>query len=280
MEFSSGSPLSGVRIVALVTNIPGPLAAARLAGLGARVTKVESPAGDPLESAASEWYTEIVRDLRVLRLDLKCSSATLLAELAQADLLVTALRARSLKAAGLDWEELHATFPRLSHVAITGEAAPNDDRAGHDLTYQARADLIAPPAMPRTLFADMFAAERAVATALLTLYERDRSGSGTRHEVAIADGARILSDPVRYGLTTPSGSLGGGFAGYAIYRTADGWLALAALEPHFQERLLRALDLPVIDAQALRSRFAERENAYWELLAQKEDLPLATIANP
>ncbi len=280
MEFSYEKPLEGVRVLALVTNVPGPIAAASLARLGAEVTKVESPAGDSLEPAAARWYAEIVRDLRVLRLDLKCASATLLAELAKADVLITAMRARSLKGAGLEWGELHAKFPRLAHVAIVGEAAPNDDRAGHDLTYQARANLIAPPAMPRTLFADMFAAERTVAAALLALYERERTGAGSRHEIAIADGARVLSDPVRHGLTSAEGALGGGFAGYAIYRTADGWIALAALEPHFQQRLLRALDLPAIDAAALRKRFAERENAYWEMLAGKEDLPLATIAAP
>lgn len=280
MNSSEPRPLQGVRALALVTNVPGPLAAAELARLGADVTKIESLGGDPLEAAAPGWYAGIVRNMNVRRLDLKCSAATILAELARADILITAMRARSLKAAGLGWDEVHARFERLSQVAIVGEAAPNDDRAGHDLTYQAVAGLIAPPEMPRTLFADMFAAERAVSACILALYQRERSGTGSRHEVAIADGARILSEPVRHKLTTPAGSLGGGFAGYALYRTADGWIALAALERHFQERLLRALNIDSIDAAALRERFAEHDSAYWQTVAQREDLPLTTIANP
>ncbi|HEV3152411.1 MAG TPA: CoA transferase [Candidatus Baltobacteraceae bacterium] len=270
-------PLTGVRVLALVTNIPGPLAASRLARLGADVTKVEPVAGDPLERAAPRWYADLVAGVNVQRLDLRCSQATLLAQLAKTDLLLTAMRARSLAALGLSWAQLHETFPSLSHVAIAGEAAPNDDRAGHDLTYQARAGLLAPPQMPRTVFADMFAAERAVAACILALYARARGGEATRSEIAIADGARELGAAVRHGLTSPGGSLSGSFAGYALYRTADGWIALAALEPHFQQRLCSALSAERIDRETFEAKFREHPTAYWESLAQREDLPLAAV---
>ncbi len=59
------------RIVALVTNIPGPLAASRLADLGARVVKIEPIAGDPLAASAPGWYSEITRSMHVVRSDLK-----------------------------------------------------------------------------------------------------------------------------------------------------------------------------------------------------------------
>ena len=273
----SWHPLQGVRVLALATNIPGPLAGAQLARLGAEVTKIEPLDGDALETAAPGWYAHIVAGMRVLRLDLKCSQATLLSELARADLLITTMRASALSGAGLRWEDLHAKFPRLCHVAVLGEAPPHDDRAGHDLTYQARAGLLAPPAMPRTVFADMFAADRAVSASLAALFHRERSGKSSRHEIPIADGARELSDAVRYGLTGPSGPLGGAFAGYRIYRTADGWIAVAVLETHFQERLLRALKLPALNADELQAQFAEHPSAHWEALARREDLPLAEI---
>lgn len=41
-------PLTGVNVVSLAINLPGPAACARLAEFGAAVTKVEPPGGDPL----------------------------------------------------------------------------------------------------------------------------------------------------------------------------------------------------------------------------------------
>ncbi|HEY9179700.1 MAG TPA: CoA transferase [Candidatus Baltobacteraceae bacterium] len=143
------------RVAALVTNIPGPLAAAALARDGAAVTKVEPPDGDPLEAAAPAWYAAITARLDVVRLDLKSAEglAALDALLGEADLLLTAMRTGALERLGLSGKPLRERYPRLCHVAIVGEAAPNGNRAGHDLTYQARAGLLDPPAMPRSVFA-------------------------------------------------------------------------------------------------------------------------------
>ncbi|SLD27552.1 Predicted acyl-CoA transferases/carnitine dehydratase [Mycobacteroides abscessus subsp. massiliense] len=44
-------PLTGVNVVSLAINLPGPAACARLAEFGAAVTKVEPPGGDPLAPA-------------------------------------------------------------------------------------------------------------------------------------------------------------------------------------------------------------------------------------
>ncbi len=271
-------PLQDVRVVALATNIPGPLAAAQLAWLGADVVKLEPPQGDALALAAPDWYGALTAGMRIERIDLKCARARLIAHLANADLLITTLRPRALRAAELEWDELHATFPRLVHVAIVGERGENADRAGHDLTYQARAGLIAPPAMPRTVIADMFAAERALSTAILGLYARDRIGEASRYEIAIADGAAALTDALRHGLTTPDGALGGALPYYSLYRTADGWIALAALEPHFQTRLREVIDADINDRDALAARFVEQPSAYWEQAARQHDLPIAAVS--
>ena len=268
-----------LRVLALVTNIPGPLAAATLVRDGAAVVKVEPPQGDALEAAAPEWCAAVTSGMEVLRLDLKSAAAreSIAARLAQTDVLVTAMRATALERLGLSRAKLRENFPRLCHVAISGEAAPNDDRAGHDLTYQAQAGLLDPPAMPRSVFADLFAAERAVAAAYQLLFERERSGSGGYAQIAIAQGASELADALRFGLTTADGPLGGRLPIYRMYETRDGWIALAALEPHFRENLARALQLQSLDAQALSACFAEHANAYWEDLAQRYDLPLCAV---
>ena len=270
-----------LRVVALVTNIPGPLAAHALARDGAEVTKIEPPQGDPLASAAPAWYAAITERTQVLRLDLKDAGARgrVDALLASADVLITAMRASALERLGLGWPQLHERYPRLCHVAIVGEAAPHNDRAGHDLTYQAQVGLVAPPAMPRSVFADLFAAERAIAAVFRALFERERTGKGSRCEIAIANGASQLADAVRYGLTTPDGPLGGALPVYRLYEATDGWIALAALEPHFQSRLRDALQIASFDVAALSAKFAEQSCAYWEELARQYDLPLCAVAN-
>jgi alpha-methylacyl-CoA racemase len=197
--------------------------------------------------------------------------------LRDADLLLTAMRARSLANAKLDWASIHTRYPRLCSVTLTGEAPPHDDRAGHDLTYQARAGTIAPPAMPRVLVGDMAAAERVVSVSLALLLQRERTGKADCANVAITDAAMDFAKPYEAGLTQPNGELGGGLAIYNIYPAREGWIAVAALEPHFIERLQAMLGVERLDAETLRAAFARRSAQEWELLAQQHDLPLAAI---
>src|SRR5207247_4620415 len=123
--------------------------------LGAAIAKVEPPSGDALESFSPAWYRRLHTGIDVRRLDLKSDDgrAAVYASLEVADLLVTAQRASALARLGLDPAALAARFPRLCHVAITGHAAPDDEVPGHDLTYLATHGLVAPPALPATLYA-------------------------------------------------------------------------------------------------------------------------------
>jgi alpha-methylacyl-CoA racemase len=63
--------LQGFKIVSLALNVPGCIAAARLQDLGANITKIEPPSGDPLIEMSREWYELLTQDMRVSRLDLK-----------------------------------------------------------------------------------------------------------------------------------------------------------------------------------------------------------------
>jgi alpha-methylacyl-CoA racemase len=269
--------LDGVRVVALATNIPGPLAAARLRALGATVTKLEPLAGDPLEAASPKWYAEICEGLDVIRINPKEPHGRdmLYARIREADVLLTTVRAGALSRLGLDWEPLRALASRIIHVAVTGEGPPFEDRAGHDLTYQARAGLLSPPAMPRTLIGDLAASERIVSAVLAALVLRARTGEGVRSSVAIVDAAMEFNAPLRYGLTGPKDALGGGLPVYGLYEASDGWIAVAALEEHFIERLRAELQIQSLDAAALSAAFARRTVAEWEALAASADLPLS-----
>jgi crotonobetainyl-CoA:carnitine CoA-transferase CaiB-like acyl-CoA transferase len=65
---SGPQPLEGVRVVSSATNVPGPVALARLVALGAKALKVEPPAGD---LAAPAWYDALRAGQQVVTLDLK-----------------------------------------------------------------------------------------------------------------------------------------------------------------------------------------------------------------
>lgn len=273
------STLAGIRIISTAVNVPGPVASAQLRDMGASVVKIEPRSGDPLSMVAPSWYASLTGGMEVLRLDLKSDDGRrqLDDHLRTADLLITATRPASLARLGLSWPDLHRKYARLCHVAIVGYPPPRDDVAGHDLTYQAAAGLVAPPIMPRTLIADLAGAQHVVSAALALLLTRERGGEADRTIVALAACAALFGEPLRHELTTAAGPVGGSDAAYAIYPTRAGWLAVAALEPHFREALARELRIDVDDRAAMMKVLAERPAADWERWAEERGLPLAAV---
>ena len=279
VQTHSGALLEGFRIVAIAVNLPGPLAAARLRALGASVMKIEPLRGDPLADAAPAWYEQIVAGMEIVQFDLHAPEAKALVDerLRDADLLLTAMRPRALENIELDWPALQTRYRQLCSVALIGEPAPDDERPGHDLTYQARAGTIVPPALPRVLVGDMAAAERTATVALALLLQRERTGKAGFATVAITDVARDFAAPYVHGLTQDGGVLGGGLPAYGIYPAREGWVAVAALEPHFAQRLQAMLGIERLDVELIRAAFAQRPAQEWEVLAQHHDLPLAAV---
>ena len=278
---SSGTPaapLADVRVVTTAVNLPGPVAAARLRDLGARVTKVEPPSGDPLRAVSEAAYTELVEGQEVVTLDLRSpeGQATLGRHLDGADLLMTASRPASLSRLGLDWSSLHGRHPRLCQVALVGAPGAEADRAGNDLTYQAGAGTLTPPHLPVVLAADLAGAERAVSEALALLLARASTGSVGYREVALQTACADLARPRRWGLTAPDGPLGGALPAYRLYAAVDGWVALAALEPHFLTRTLAGLGVAGSVAE-LEAAFRTRTVAEWEAFGVAHDIPLAAV---
>jgi alpha-methylacyl-CoA racemase len=272
-------PLADKHIVTVALNVPGPMAARRLLDLGATVAKIEPPDGDPLRRSSPDWYAELAGGMAVETCDLKIAAghARMHELLEKADLLLTSQRPAALDRLQLGWAELHARFPRLCQVAIVGHAAPQQNVAGHDLTYLAANALLQPATLPRTLFADVAGSEAAALAALAILMERERTGVAQYIEVPLADAARRLAAPRRAGLTVAGAILGGGFPGYNQYRTKDGWIAVAALEAHFYKRLCEELGASAPTYDAFAQRFAAETNAYWMQFAEERDLPIEPL---
>lgn len=273
--------LDGIEILSTAINVPGPVAAKTLRDMGATVLKVEPPGGDPLATAAPSWYRELHTGVETQRVDLKSDDgrARLHGWLERADLLITATRPAALERLGLSWDALRHRYARLCHVAVVGYPRPRQDEAGHDLTYQADAGLLTPPMMPRTLIADLAGAYRVVSAALALLLARERGASAGYEEVALSDAAAVFAAPLRHGLTHERGWLGGGVAPYGLYETQQGWVAIAALEPHFHAALARELGVDIDDRAALSRVLAQRSAGQWHRWALERGLPLAAVAH-
>ena len=67
-------PLKGVRIVSLALNLPGPAALWRLRAMGARCTKVDPPAGDPMRLYSAAAFADLSAGLKAVTLDLKAAT--------------------------------------------------------------------------------------------------------------------------------------------------------------------------------------------------------------
>ena len=59
---------------------------------------------------------------------------------------------------------------------------------------------------------------------------RARTGVGHRSEVSLEESLAPFVEPYSYGVTKSDGLFGGALPRYALYKTSDGWIAVAALE--------------------------------------------------
>lgn len=294
MPSTAIQPLQGIRILSLALNLPGPAALWRCAGMGADCRKLEPLApgagrsADPMGLYCPDAYAQMHDKVQTLQADLKTAEgqASLHEQLAQTDVLLTSFRPSALSKLGLGWETLQQRYSGLSLVRVVGSAGELADVPGHDLTYQAEAGLVHSTTLPPSLFADMAGALMASEAVLQAVLVSSRSGRGILREVGLAQAAQWLALPWHWGLTQPTGDVGGAHAGYRIYPCADGIVAVAALEPHFAQRLCEAADLPFGHPADMRkpeihqgvARFlAARSCTELMQLAQDRDIPLHAL---
>lgn len=281
VDISIQQALSGVRVVTIALNLPGPACARRLADFGASVIKVEPPdslGGDPMRIYARSYYDALHHGLEVRTLNLKDVNdrAAFDGVLANADVFITAQREAALARLQLSGDALSTRFPGLCHIAIVGDEKSTD--AGHDLTYLADAGLATPPQLPPTLFADLGGAERAVSATFAALRISEKTGRGQHRVVSLCSAINAFTGPMKHGLTSPGGMLAGAHPGYHFYRASDGWIALAALEPHFVQRVMGASGLP-FTIEALQQFFAQKYITEWKGWATLHDIPLSVISD-
>ena len=281
--------LKGVRLLSLALNLPGPAALMRCQQMGARCVKLEPPSGDPMQRYSPVAYAQLQSGIKVITADLKTETGqkALHRELAKTDVLITSFRPSAIEKLGLGWKNLHRLYPALSQVAIVGSPGVRAEEPGHDLTYLADSGLVPGLELPATLYADMGGSLAGSEAVLQAVLAQRTSGKGIRLEIALASAAQYLALPRHWGLTQPSGFVGGAHAGYRVYACKDGRVAVAALEPHFAAALCAAAGLPASDVASLQiqttrdaiARFLKKQTRQQlDALAAEKDIPLHTMA--
>lgn len=262
--------LSGLKVLDLSMNLPGPYMTWLLAMLGAEVVKIENPAGGDYARAlsshggSSPFFEAVNRNKKSVTLNLKHPEGQkiFLDLLDSYDVLIEGFRPGTMERLGVGYEQTSAKNPRLIHVSITGYGhdGPYRLRAGHDLNYLSLAGIIGmtgtrqgQPAIPGVQVADLAGGSLLAMTGLLAaVIQRERTGRGQFVDAAMFDGAMSMATMVfagvAAGLETPEPGkmmLSGRFPCYGLYSTKDGkYMSLGALEPKFWLNFCEAAGRP------------------------------------
>ena len=280
MSMETARPLEGITVVDLTRVLAGPYATMLLADMGARVIKVESPAGGddarafpPFVDGQSAYFASVNRGKESIALDLKAPAdrAVFEALLARADVLAENFRPGALARLGYGWEALHARYPRLVLASTSGfgQTGPDAARPAYDVIVQAMGGLMSvtghpgqPPVRVGTSLGDITAGLFTVVGIEAALLKRATTGRGSHVDVAMFDCqlailenaiARLMvsgSDPGPLGSRHPS------ITPFQALMTADGPIVVAAGNDTLFGALVEALEL---DALADDPRFASNQ---------------------
>lgn len=309
-------PLEGLVVLEFAQYLSGPFAGLRLADLGARVIKIERPGtGDPCRAlhisapveGENTLFHAINRGKESFTADLRDPDdrARLTRLIAQADVLIQNFRPGVIERQGFDFDTCHAINPRLVYGSISGFGDTDwRDLPGQDLLAQSRAGLVwltgsrDDPPMPMGLaVADMLAGEALAQGLLAALVGRATTGQGAHVETSLIEALlsfqfELLTTHLNDGHQPPSRAASGGAhpyvgAPYGLYRTADGWLALAMTPSLATLGQLMGIDLSQYEGQGLQQRDAikaaiaavtpTRTTAAWLAALQPADIWCAEV---
>jgi len=191
-------PLSDLLVLDLTRALAGPHAGMMLGDLGARVIKVEAPAGDDTrgwgppfigsdDERESTYFLSANRNKESLVLDLKdpADQEVLARLVARADVLLENFRTGVLDRLGFSVSRLHELNPRLIIMSITGfgHDGPEGSRAGYDQIAQGEGGLMSvtgttQPTKAGVPIADLLAGMNGAFGVLAALHERTTTGRG------------------------------------------------------------------------------------------------------
>ncbi|OXM88264.1 CoA transferase [Paenibacillus rigui] len=315
-------PLEGLLVLDFAQFLSGPSAALRLADLGARVIKVERPDGGDLcrrlyisnmeLDGDSTLFHSINRNKESVSANLKNPEDLKLIRslIEKADVMIQNFRPGVIERMGLQYEAVREWNPRLVYGEITGygKMGPWSGKPGQDLLVQSLSGLAwlngngdQPPVPFGLSIADMFAGAHLVQGILACLVRRGITGRGGHVEVSLLesildvqfevltthmnDGGRL---PERSMVNNANAYLG---APYGIYKTADGYIALAMGSVVQLGQLLECTALAAFEDAStwfsrrdeikgiLRDHLLSRPTAYWIERLEPADYWCAEVLN-
>ena len=255
----------------------------------------------PHAGGMSAPFAALNRGKRTVVLDLKdaAARAEVLALARDADVVVEQFRPGVMARLGLGWDELRRVNPRLVYCSISGygQDGPKAGEAGHDVNYVGETGLLAlspgdigRPTLPPALIADIGGGSLpAVANILLALIQRERTGQGSRLDIAMADamftfGVFAHAAAAATGRAPAAGELvvTGASPRYRLYPAADGRIvACGALEEKFWQSFCAAIGLgeefrpatadTVATAAAVAAIIRSKPAAHWAPLLAAAD---------
>ncbi|HSV81819.1 MAG TPA: CoA transferase [Ramlibacter sp.] len=313
--------LRGMRVLDFSQLAAGPACSMLLADLGAEVLKVEPPEGDLGRTLGPGWvgadsalYHAFNRDKRSICLDLKSPEGLAVARrlVADADVLLESMRPGVMERLGLGYAQLRRDHPRLVYCSVSayGQEGPYAQRAGVDGILQADTGLMglvgvpgAEPCKVQAPVVDVVTGHIACNAILAKLLQRGRDGQGGHLDVNLMNSAialqlpsfaSYLSDGV---LPTRLGSAAPYSAPNEAFKTADGWIMVAAYIGDRWERLCALLERPDLlgDERFASSRartahrpalreelnavFRRHPTAHWLEALQAQDILCARVAS-
>jgi crotonobetainyl-CoA:carnitine CoA-transferase CaiB-like acyl-CoA transferase len=258
-------PLAGIRVIDLSRVLAGPFCGHLLANLGAEVIKVEDRAGDetrywaPFTKDLSDSFLALNFNKRGIVVNLKDEAGPeIVRALARrADVVLENFKTGTMEKFGLGYEALSALNPGLVYTSISafGRSGPRAAYPGYETLMQAYSGIMSFTGMPdgepvRTgvSFLDLTSGLSATLATVVALYRRKETGQGGKAEGSLLQSALglMLVQLVPFfnnGLLPKK--LGSGHASatpYQAFRTADGWVLIAAANQNLWEKLARAID--------------------------------------
>jgi crotonobetainyl-CoA:carnitine CoA-transferase CaiB-like acyl-CoA transferase len=276
--------LDGIRVLDMTNVLAGPFATLHLALAGAEVIKIENPEGGDLARKLGN-VPELNQQLmgtsflaqntnkKSLTLNLKEPDAKEIFRklVVTSDVLVENFRPGVLARLGFPWEALHEMNPRLIYCAISGfgQTGPDADKPAYDQIIQGLSGVMAingderlNPLRAGFPVCDTVGGLNAAFAIMGALYGRERTGRGQAIDVAMIDSVMPLLGWVAANWLIggkPPQLLGNDnmtAAPSGTFRTADGYVNIAANEQKQWENLCDVLELPELKTDA---RFERRD---------------------
>ncbi|HEY0522951.1 MAG TPA: CoA transferase [Stellaceae bacterium] len=276
---ASKGPLSGITVVDLSRILAGPYCTFLMAELGARVIKVEPPAGDdareygPFLEGKSAYFMSINRGKESIALDLKKPEDKRIFEtlLEKADVLVENFRPGTMEKLGYGWEQLHERYPRLIYAAASGfgHTGPYSHYPAYDMVVQGLGGIMSVTGVPGGGLTRIGMSIGDIGAGLYTsvavnaaLLHRERTGEATKIDVAMFDCQLALLENAVMRYTTsgvvpgPMGARHPSITPFQAFATADGHMIIAAGNDGLYRKLCAALERPEL---ATDPRFATND---------------------